>query len=419
MKLEYVISMDASSTLINSKEKILKLIELDDDLVYPEPGNLHFANFDGLPFSIEINKLPSSDVRKNYFDVVIETTEQANDEISSKFTKLNRKLIKLFNDTFHHRPKVLWSDLDSYYSTKAYPLIKDLENLMRKVITKLLIVHSGFAWENDNVSQGAKEKVVKNKGRDIESNYLSGLDFIDLTEMIFEKYSSVSAKVIFERIEKANNFEQIEKVKAVMPRSNWDRFINIYIDMEESDLVSKWKEIYEYRCSVAHNANFSKSDYEKCQKLIESIQPILISSLNALNSSADLVSATPDVAPLQTGSEIENDSNISDISKAIEFLASRPENNDEVKLSFWSDLLKSEDFVDQNNVKLVFNENSTRPSSSEGIRLSEHFPHKAKYKSNIKLFLDNKRLIAEITENGVKKKDFLDGDDKEKSDGDN
>uniref|UniRef100_UPI001C95080F HEPN domain-containing protein n=1 Tax=Yersinia massiliensis TaxID=419257 RepID=UPI001C95080F len=224
------------------------------------------------------------------------------------FTIINRKIVIMLENAFKTRPKVLWDDLSSYYSSKTYPLLNEIENLMRKLLTKLLIIKVGINWEKDNVPQDIKQSMSKKSGRDTVSNYLSGTDFIDLTTFIFKKYSNLSNEVIFESILNCKDGENFEKVKQLIPKSNWERFLSPHIDTNEKALSESWNELYILRCAVAHNADFRKKDYLETKKLINKIKPILLKSIAGLEIDANqpLLPAQPTVDISEVNESLKN-----------------------------------------------------------------------------------------------------------------
>ncbi|MDW2633124.1 HEPN domain-containing protein [Citrobacter portucalensis] len=281
MKIEYIVTCDKTSKFINNADKIKQLISLDDEI--QSEDKISFV-YDKVSFKIDVAIIQSKDQTKNYFNITLAIDNKVTDAVAQKITKLNRKLNIIFNDVFKHRPKILWNDLDSYYSTKAYPLIKDIENLMRKVLTKLLISNNGFSWEKENVPEQFRNKSSMNKGRDLEVNYLSGLDFIDLTVMIFQKYSHVNNDVLYQKIESTSDLQELEKIKELLPKSNWERYLSEHIGYEETQLIEDWKSLYRLRCAVAHNTGFSSSDYTEVESLINKIKPILEITLEKTES---------------------------------------------------------------------------------------------------------------------------------------
>lgn len=281
MKIEYILMQEASSTFCNDENSISKLLGFDNEIEFADAEKFKFNDFN---FKITAKKIKSDDIKKNYFTVELSTNDAESDLLAESITRLNRKLIKIFENVFKETPKILINDLDSYYSKKAYPIIKEIENLMRQVLTKLLITKVGISWEIESVPAEMKGKISKIKGREVKTNYLSGLDFIDLTHFIFEKYSNHNNEVIFSEIDKPIEEIDINKLKNMTPKSNWERYLNNHIQFTEDDILIKWAKLYELRCAVAHNTGFAKKDFDETEKIVLEIKPILISSLDNLEN---------------------------------------------------------------------------------------------------------------------------------------
>ncbi|MFG3826309.1 hypothetical protein ACGI6H_34825, partial [Escherichia coli] len=59
--------------------------------------------------------------------------------------------------------QIIWDDISKYYSIQAYPLIHEIENLMRKLITKFMIHNVGLSWTKDSVPKEFSEALKKSE----------------------------------------------------------------------------------------------------------------------------------------------------------------------------------------------------------------------------------------------------------------
>ena len=117
---------------------------------------------------------------------------------------------------------VLWDDVSLYYSIKAYPYIHKIENLMRMLLTKFMMINVGTEWNKENVPNDIKVK-RKNDGSNSTYNYLYQTDFIDLSKFLFNKYAGVTYENFIKRYNQGKNDYNIEDI---IPKSNWDRYFN-------------------------------------------------------------------------------------------------------------------------------------------------------------------------------------------------
>lgn len=280
MRIEYIATQDNNDSFCNDEKSIVKLFDIDSDLTVTEK-NITYGKHS---FSINVLKIKTENRKHNYFNIIIETEGKVSENLIDAFTTINRKIVIMLENALKNTPKVLWDDLNSYYSSKAYPLLNEIENLMRKLLTKLLIIKVGINWESDNVPQDIKRNISQKNSRCTVSNYLSGTDFIDLTTFIFKKYSNTSNEVLFESISNCKDLESYEKIKKSIPKSNWERFLSHHIDINEKALSERWHRLYILRCAVAHNADFRKKDYIETKKLINEIKPILLKSIASLET---------------------------------------------------------------------------------------------------------------------------------------
>lgn len=118
--------------------------------------------------------------------------------------------------------------------------------------------------------------VVKLVGQTDRTNF-SALNFL------FTKYTKHNNDVIFNKISTSTTEADIQEIKSMLPRSNWDRYFKEHIECDENTLNSKWHELYKLRNQVAHNAPFSLSDYKKVEELVDFVKPIITSSIDKLS----------------------------------------------------------------------------------------------------------------------------------------
>jgi hypothetical protein len=185
----------------------------------------------------------------------------------------------------------LWDDISIYYATQSYPLINEIENLMRNLILKFMIVNVGMDWSNKVVPKDVKQKITnKEKINSEQTNFrladkLHNADFIVLSEFLFEKYRNkevgqldnlISSKKPEDKI----SFEDLKK--DYFPVSNWDRYFSDLIKYKGEILKSQWDKLYELRNKVAHNKTIEKKDFDEIKNLTSIIKPKLEEAINNL-----------------------------------------------------------------------------------------------------------------------------------------
>jgi len=68
--------------------------------------------------------------------------------------------------------KTLWDDISFHYSNESYPLVYEIENLMRRLIFQFLLTNVGEDWEKDALPKDLKDG-VKKRGRKRCNEYLA------------------------------------------------------------------------------------------------------------------------------------------------------------------------------------------------------------------------------------------------------
>lgn len=81
-------------------------------------------------------------------------------------------------------PIILWDDISLYYSQQAYPIIYEIENLMRQLITKFMLINAGLRWEKERTPEDVRKSINdKNK----EPTVLYNVDYIQLSNFLFKE----------------------------------------------------------------------------------------------------------------------------------------------------------------------------------------------------------------------------------------
>jgi hypothetical protein len=134
-----------------------------------------------------------------------------------------------------------------------------------------MLTNIGQGWEKDVIPESVK-KVSRTKPKD--SNYLYEVNFIQLSYFLFVKYGTVDDKILLEQIASADALSDLnlEELKNSIPISNWERYFSPIVDCDDSYLEKRWGKLYDYRCKIAHNNEFNKSDYEVTLKLYSEVK---------------------------------------------------------------------------------------------------------------------------------------------------
>lgn len=170
--------------------------------------------------------------------------------------------------------EVVWDDVGLYYAEKAYTRIFKVENLMRKLITKFMLINVSANWEKENVPSKILTLKERNKKRNRGKGYLYDLDFIDLADFLFDEYQ-ISNIGELKNIYNHRKQIKIEELEKFIPLSNWEKFFKKIVAVEGDYLKKRWDELYSLRCSVAHNVGINANEYNRvCDLCKEIIAPL-------------------------------------------------------------------------------------------------------------------------------------------------
>lgn len=178
---------------------------------------------------------------------------------------------------------VLWDDISIYYCTKAYPLINRVENTMRKLLTKFMMINIGENWDKTVISDEIKQSIPSKNSKSYD--YLYNTDFIKLSDFLFKEYPNITYENFNKEIKKSKDINKFN-IEDIIKKSNWDRYFSKKVACEGEFLDKRWRKLYDLRCKVAHNNQLERKDYEQIKSLVEDIEPKLdgvIKKLDEIN----------------------------------------------------------------------------------------------------------------------------------------
>lgn len=283
MKTEYLIIKE-ENTFCNSKETFINLLATNGEISVT-PKIIKHKNFE-VKYVLNTGVVKGKKKDERHFTVLLErdTSKGKLDGVITKFTEVNRIFKKIIKESnYDFRVITLWDDVSVYYSHKAYPLINEIENLMRKLIFKFMFTNVGMDWLEaaapKDFRESVQKKVDKNKVKDIIENSLYEADFIHLASMLFKEYPTVNLNELIRKIKKAKKSSDIDfkDLEELVPKSNWDKYFAAHIELD--GLKEKWEKLYELRNKIAHNKPIHVGDYEHIVQLTGEIKPKLEKAL--------------------------------------------------------------------------------------------------------------------------------------------
>ncbi|WP_186135639.1 HEPN domain-containing protein [Burkholderia gladioli] len=213
----------------------------------------------------------------------------------------------------------LWDDISFRYCKIAYPIILDVENQMRKLITQFMLRTLGSNWVADSTPDEIKKELVGDSGKKIqknESDHLYKLDFIKLYSYIIEPYSGKSISDIYSALRSyspdnpSDAPARMAELRSMLPISNWEKFFSEIVKCQVADLKVKWDRLYKLRCIVAHNSHLSAEDLKEIEQLAKWLKNVIedaIGKISQVKVSAEDAEALGEMASDITASQTTTD----------------------------------------------------------------------------------------------------------------
>ncbi len=282
-RVEYLVLKQAG-TFCDSQSAFICLLQLDSSLKV-ENNSITFNSFSS---RIDVQCDETDNKKQRYFRLCF-TAKVDNENVDSDIEKfcallkvVRRVILKAIGKDDPIDIHVLWDDISSHYSMKAYPVINNLENLMRKLIDSFMLIKVGTGWVHDASPRDFSEAIAKNR-RQNDNTPLHRVDFIELSNVLLKPYSKRTVDQLYIALKDTDGVLTPEEQKDFLPLSNWQRYFSGIVECESDYLRVRWEKLYDLRCQVAHNAEFSRSDYDSMVSLVNEIMPKMQDALDKIN----------------------------------------------------------------------------------------------------------------------------------------
>jgi hypothetical protein len=290
--VEYLVLLASDGTFCSTETAFNQLLQVDsritlngDQLRFQDPAA-------GVEFSCKYS-IWGGDVQgkpQRFFQLTFSaqaddaTPDDDLDQFSALLRAVRSVVARAHDNRSQASPECLWDDISAYYSQKAYPLLHEVENLMRRLIANFMLITVGKEWVTETSPKDFTEALSKSKRKGTFNNQLHTVDFIDLADFLLKPYPSKQADQLYERLRKLKKGETLtaEDLRDYVPRSNWQRYFAKLVACEDQYLNSRWQELYELRCQVAHNAQFERRDFERVRELTADLGDKLRAALGKL-----------------------------------------------------------------------------------------------------------------------------------------
>ena len=271
--VEMLLIVNKDTSFGRSPSAYKKIIEASEEVIF-SPKELKFKE---QSFKYDISEYGSN---KETISVKLTLNDFSEDNLIT-FSRLTRLFKKISSESNLGSTQIIWDDISKYYSIQAYPLIHEIENLMRKLITKFMIHNVGLSWTKDSVPKEFSEALKKSEKNTEynEHNLMYQVDFIELSDFIFKSYREIEITDLIRKLTplefKDINADIFSELKKIVPRTNWEKFFESNIEANADTIIKNWSILYRLRCKVAHNRDFTKQDLDEVIRLTNTLSPIL------------------------------------------------------------------------------------------------------------------------------------------------
>lgn len=261
--------------------------------------------------------------------------------------------------------RILTDDISTDISNQIYPLINELETLLRRYIAKFFTQKIGIDWWEKAVPDKVIEKTkLRTKNETVFSTIvqtdLTLIDFDDLGEIIYKhKLGFNRPNNLMDSILKINSVEDLDKLKADLD-SNYNRFFKQ--NFKDFDFDKKWMQLFAIRNKVAHNNLFVQADLSTTIELHKELKTIIIQAeekINEFRFSVEEQVAIREAISETSKNEIEGQLNIKVVGQ-IDLDSIETQSKEIPKLNniiseevFIQELKIAEDTLSSNNLKYV------------------------------------------------------------------
>lgn len=256
MKSEYLITFDSRDGLCTSVEKFKSLLGAHESISFGKKDKVSFGGKEFL-YQLAQGNLTDGSI---YYDLTLESTEQAEQET---YKHLLKEVRRICTKASGRQIIILHDGVGEDYCQQGYPTIYRTENLMRKLIAKFMAISIGYDWSDASTPKEVLDS-VRTDGKREKSNFLHEVDFIQLSNFLFKRYTKAdSSRFIDSLKEKSDDeFIKVGDLRQYSPFTNWEKFFAKRVNCDSEYLRTKWERLYEYRCKIAHCKGITKQELD-------------------------------------------------------------------------------------------------------------------------------------------------------------
>lgn len=346
MRIRYLL-VKSKDDFCQNIEQFKNLLSVNSRITIDEE-NIRVSQKD-VRYKIEMHEI--EEVREIVFQLTLEAEQGKEEDRVCALESVEGVLRRINEELGLFQINTIWDDVSMYYGRKLYPMMTEIESLLREIIYLFMIKNVGSKWLKEQSPKEVKDAIQKTLSKNqITASYpdtdaLIYADFITLGYFFFSKYPLKSDyQRMIQDLKKKENYTE-EKLNEIIEqyesKSNWERYFADKITIE--GLSEKWGKLYEYRNKVAHTKKIVKRDYEEARKIIDELKPAFQKCLNHLD--------TADIAMTEAESEAIEDVAEKTIAPRIRY--DHPDMKDDI-IFFEKQLAKKERTERENNMLFNF-----------------------------------------------------------------
>ncbi len=174
--------------------------------------------------------------------------------------------------------RILKDDISTKISNDIYPLINQVENLLRRYLVKFFTQKIGVEWWDVTAPKTLYEKLSSRKGNEkVFSNIVDTdvtlIDFDDLGELVYKQKTGFNKQEhIISRVMNSETVEDLNNLKQEL-QGNYTKYFKEAF--QDNNFEKKWKVLFDIRNKVAHNNLFVHTDYDTAKQVVDELTKII------------------------------------------------------------------------------------------------------------------------------------------------
>ena len=226
LRVEYIASVETKNAFCNSIKTFNNLLQVNEDIKLDKGSIIKYKSL-VISYEVQTGELIDKGHRFFHTKFIFNQIEKI-DEYSLFLRSVRDILFKLTGK----QPVSLWDDVSFYYANKSYPLIHEIENLMRKLLTKFAFTKFDNNWTEKNVPDEVKTTVKTSSTND--ANYLYQTDFIQLINFLSGKIKTSDITGLLASIRDADDISSLnlDELKSYIPTNNWDKYFSAIVEFD-------------------------------------------------------------------------------------------------------------------------------------------------------------------------------------------